>query len=283
MPLTRKADDLYVLGMPFTLNDGEGEPVDVWLQKIDPLDSETALRRAGAAKARVLMVRNTPDSDEWLELYADVADFDRMTLTEYLIADDVLQFGESREAEVAAEEEWSKDNYLQGLTDAWRNDLKTRWENDPTDAEAAKCLAEMTRFRDQVDKLVDGERERLRKDWEDHDIEDMRSLVVTRFLESRANQAWAGEWRRCELAFGVRQAADHATYYFVDDKGEVNHDRVRRLPPEVFGQLTTAYGEMVVPPDEGKGLPPTPSSSPPLEPSAEAETAPLFGPPVVVP
>lgn len=285
--VARRLDDLYVLGRPFTVDDGQG-PVEVWLQKMDPLDADKALRKANAAKARMLMMRADEDSEDWLEMYADVCSFSNGDLIEYLIAEDLAQFNESREAELAAEDEWSEDGYLQGLRDAWNGtpDEPGLRERPEDDTERQKCWDELKRFNDALTPLVDGERDRLTADLKQSPIDLLRKQAVDRFLQVRAGSVWMTEFRTCEVAFGVRDAEHHDRYYFGmkgKETEEVDFTRVRRLPPETYGKLVEAYGELVVPPQEGKDLPAAPSSSPPSGLSGEAETVPSSGPPDATP
>lgn len=277
--MTRRLDDLFITGRPFSLDDGSGEPVEVWLQKMNPLEADKALRKANAAKARVLMQRADESSDEWLEMYADISGFDKNYLVEYLISDDLAEYRQSREAELAADEEWSKDNYLQGLRDAWDDELKDRPEEDE---ERQKCLAELRRFSEAIDPLIEDERTRLVADEMTKPDEQLRREAVDRFLDIRAGSVWMAEYNRWELAFGVRDPQNHGTYYFNGKNDEPDMDRIRRLVPETFGPLHNAYQTLVVSPTEGKGSPAGTSSSPPSEPSAEAATEQPSGPPVAV-
>jgi hypothetical protein len=284
--MQRRLDDLYVLGRPYTLDDlSGGEPVEVWLQKLDPLDADKTLRKANAAKARLLMTRADEDSDEWLEMYADVASFSDDSLREYLIQEDLAEFADSREAELSAEPEWADEGYLQGLRDAWNGtrDEPGLREREEGDTERDKCLAELKRFTEAVNEHLDSERQNLLSDLADKPIEDLRKRAVKRFIEVRASAVWMTEFRTCEIAYGVRDASNHSRYYF-GAKGketeEVDIVRVRRLPPEVFSALGEAYAELVVPPQEGKDSPAAPSSSQPSGLSGEEETVPPSGPPV---
>lgn len=293
---TRRVDDLYVLGRPFELSDGKTDaegveplpPVEVWLQKLDPLDADKTLRKANAAKARMLMVRSDEESEEWLEIYADVATFHVEAMAEFLATEELAEYEASVEAEQAAEEEWSKDDYLQGLRDAWNGSrdepgLKEAAEDDP---EREKCWAELKRFAEQIAPRVEDEKRRLIEDIKHRPIEELRKDAVRQYIERRASSVWLNEFRICEIAYGVRDAANHDRYYF-GAKGKETEDidwnRVRRLPPESFAALSNAYGELVVPPQEGKDLPEAPSSSQPSGLSGEVETVPASGLPVATP
>jgi hypothetical protein len=290
----RRLRDLYVTGREFKVDDGSGEPVVVWIQKLTQLEHEAAMRRAGAAKARLLMHRNDPDSETWQAVYSDVDEMtDRDALLSYVLAEELSKVAESREAELAAEEEWEKDNYLQGLKDAWFGDetapgLKDVYiDEEPQEgeepsaryAEAKEVWSELKRFDETVDEKVQAERKRLVRDYENVSMEELRRQVVDKFLEIRAGSAWVREFRRCEVMYAVRDPENHDEYYFAPEgKKEPSREEVDQLAPETFGQLARAIDELTVDPTEGKDSEPTPDSSDLSASPGEPETAPTSGP-----
>ena len=70
----RRLADLYVRGKEVELNDGSGEPVVVWLHKLNGVDRESCLRRANAAKARFMIEADHEDSETFQAMYAQVRD-----------------------------------------------------------------------------------------------------------------------------------------------------------------------------------------------------------------
>ena len=264
MTKKRRLEDLYVRGRELPVDDGSDDPVVVWLQKMNPLEHEKAIRKAGAAKAKVLMAARDKDSEEWQEAYADVADLgDTSPLVDYLISDDVARFQEAKEAEISYAEEWAKDNYLQGLRDAWEDPdkpLSHVYLKDPEDEEARRVWLELKRFADQVQEEVQPQIENLRRDYEGADEERLREKALQRFIELRSGLAWLREYRNCEVFFSVRELDDHRKYYFT------SRDQVDSLAPQVMAQISTAYQELNVEVMEGKGSLKIPSSSPSSEP-----------------
>lgn len=287
-PKKRRLSDLYVTGKEVVLNDGQGE-VKVWLRKLSQLEHEAAMRKAAAAKARVLMIRNQPDDEEWLAVYAEIDELGgRSAFVEYVIAEELSQVQESREAELAASEEWSKDHYIQGLRDAWEGDaeapgLRDRYIEEPDDPEAKKVFGEIKRFTELVDEQVAAERERLIKDLEGVSDEELRSRAVTRYLEIQAGITWVREFQRAQVLYATRDNDDHDKYYFVNQMGKPARAEVDLLAPETLGALKRAYAELEVDPAEGKDSPPPPSSSLPSEEPDEAVTEPSSGPLALVP
>jgi hypothetical protein len=268
--MKRRLEDLYIRGRQVVIDDGTGDPVTVWMQKLNPLEHEKAIRKAGAAKARVLMALRDIDSEEYQEAYSDVVDLGpREALVEYLIADESAKIRDAKETELSFADEWRDENYLQGLRDAWEDPdapLKDVYATNPDDEEAHRVFLELKRFADQVAAEVDPEIEALKQDWVDAPEEDIRKKTLERFIELRAGLAWLREFRRAEVYFGTRDSEDHRKYYFA------SRDQVDGLANEVFFQLSTACQDLMVEPAEGKDSPKTPSSSPSSEPQNAVAT-----------
>lgn len=268
MPKKRKLLELYQLGREVTITDGN-QSETVWLQKLSSVDADTAFRRAQGAKSRVLTTKRDPDCDEyrsaWLE--AEMLGEDTDLLVDYLLAPERAQVLTAREAELAAEEEWSENDYLQGLRDAWDDGLKDTYAKNPEDPEASRVFVEMKRFADALDGIVDAEMEGRRKELSDHSLEDLREKVVDNILNYRSNAAWMDEYSRAEVWLGTRDAKNHDEPYF-SSRAEVD-----QLAAKVLRELVTAFEAMRMDVVEGKGSEETAGSSPSSEPSEKEETA----------
>jgi hypothetical protein len=273
MQLTkRRLTDLWVTGRELILDDGDGDPLVVWLQKVNPGEATDTQRRCDAARARVLSVRSQPDAYEYQALQGSVVAYsdDPAELVKFLLGEDRVKAQRSQEAQLANEEEWSKDNYLQGLRDAWDDDLQRRWLEDNADVEGARVHDELERFTDEVKARVDDDMEALTTTMlATTTFSDLQDRMVGRLLEIDGTQAWLNELYRCQLYYGVREPDDHKKLYFVD------RDEVDQLSTATFGRLRTAYDNLEVDVAEGKGSRPDQASSPSSEPPNEvpAETS----------
>lgn len=266
----RRLEDLYVRGRQLVIDDGTGDPVEVWLQKLNPLEHEKSIRKAGAAKARVLMAMKDHDSEEYQEAFSDVLDFgSREALVDYLIAEEASRINETKETELSFQEEWHKEGYLQGLQDAWEDPerpLKDVYATNPADIEANRVFLELKRFADQVTAEIDPLLDELRARYQDASEEDLQAEALKRFMELRAGLAWLREYRRNEVFFATREPEDHRKYYFA------TRDQVDELSNEVYHQLSDGCQELMVESGEGKDLPSSPSSSPSSEPQSVVAT-----------
>lgn len=274
----RRLADLYVTGIPLVIKDENGEPAEeLWLQKPGPIEHETCIRRANAARARVLMHRHDKESEEYLEQYARASDFgNREMLIEYLISRPLNDRRMSEQARLADEEEWSKDDYLQGLHDSWEGDedspgLKDEYARDPEHPEAKQVFLEMKRFTDEIDRIMEGEKAALMRDFEHLSMAELTERVTDLLLETRADIAWGRELTMSELFYAIREGDDHKRRYF--DKRE----DLDLVAPEVVRQLNDGYRELTVDPVEGKDSAETGASSSSSEPSATEEPASVSG------
>lgn len=270
----RRLSDLYVRGRELSVNDGEGDPVTVWLSKLNEIDREAVIRRAGAAKARFLIDSEDEDSEAFGAMYAETRDIEsRNELVLFLVADDVNAARRRIESEIANDEEtWGKDGYLQGLVDAWIGDddnpgLSATIQEDPNDPEAKRVSEELDRYEKQVRTEVDAETKRLLKDWEDVDIDVIRRKTTHELLELKASEEWVREFQRQQLFHALREPADHRKRYFAT-VAEVDD-----LDADLRKYFIEQYESLVVPPDEGKDSPPQAASSDSSDPVEEDEAS----------
>lgn len=268
----RRLGDLYVRGKEISIDDGTDDAVSVWLQKLNGIDRESCLRRSHAAKARFLTEADNEDSELFQSLYGQIRALpDREGLVAVIVAEDLAKFRQRVEAELAADEAtWGKDNYLQGLVDAWIGDedeggLAAVMAQDPDDPEVQRVNAELERYEAEVVARVQAENERLMKDWSDAPNEVLWRRATGRLLDLRATEVFGKEFERQQLFYSVRDVDDHAKRYFgtlteFDDLDDVVRD-----------QLLKEYSELMVSPIEGKDSRASQASSNSSDPSPAEE------------
>jgi hypothetical protein len=117
-PTRRRLTDLYVTGQEVKLNDGtEGEDdIVVWLSKISPIEQRDAADKATGARAKILAVKNTElHSERRLQYEDQVLDLgliSRQDWIDFLSINDLQEAELSNQERIAAEDEWSKNDYL---------------------------------------------------------------------------------------------------------------------------------------------------------------------------
>lgn len=266
MPAKRRLEDLYVVGKELPIDDGQGE-VKVWLQKLSPVDSASVLRRANMARAKVRTVRRDKQSDEYLDMWIEVLEWDdQATLIEYLVAEDLMRVRERVEAELAAEDEWAKDDYLQGLRDAWESGLSETYFTNPNDIDARRVYGELERFAAEAEARGKDDVDAARAKFEAMEFGVLQEKAFDRVISYRGSAAWLEEYHRSELLYGVREAENHKAYYFKTPED------IDQLSAEVLGLLYREYAALSVDVMEGKDSEETPDSSASSEPPIEAET-----------
>lgn len=258
----RRLSDLYVRGKELSVSDGEGEPVKVWLAKMNELDRESALRRANAAKAKFTLTSENEESEAFAAAYAEIRDLsDREEVTLFIIADEVAQARRRLESEALTDEEgWGKNDYLAGLLDAWQGDEDNRGlaevqAEDPEDPEAKRVWGEIQRFHDEITKSTEMETERLLKDFELTDIEALRRKATHRLLEMQSVETFVREYRRQQIFYAVREPDNRHKRYF----GTVAE--IEDIDDELRDFLLEQYDGLVVERREGKGSPQLEDSS----------------------
>lgn len=271
MGAKRTLRDLYVVGKELVLDDGGGS-VEVWIQKLNPVDHRYSVTKADASRARLLAVRSTPDSDDYMALLNGVLDFDKAQLIDLLTAVESVRISPHKRAQIAAEKEWATENYFDGLEEIWDSEMKDRFIDDPEDTEAKRVKDELDRFIVAVADAVTEELETYRDGLGSMGYQELSDLGVDYEVRTAADMAWIQTYYRWEVYFGVRDPANHRVRYFADAK------EIDELSGDLVGILSTAFRELTVDPTEGKELAASPPSSALSAPSATAETPASSGP-----
>jgi hypothetical protein len=272
----RNLSDLYQKGKLVIFDDGETpedqEAPSVYIKKLNSIESEKALRKANAEKAKINVAARNPESEVYLSTINEVDSMGgREAWVQSLAEEKAARLLPQIEDELGAEEEWSKDEYLQGLMDAWEGGLKDVHFLEPTE-DSERVWGEMKRFNDLVQQRYEGELARLVKDFDAKTDDQLRDLLVKQLSDRRADFSWLREYRRAELLFAVRDPDNHAKPYFKD------MDDLNEIANEVFIRLVQEYQALAVDIIEGKDSPQTAASSDQSEQPATPETVPSSGP-----
>jgi hypothetical protein len=250
----KKLGDLYVRGAELRIDDEEAGIYElVWIQKPNPVQHENMLRIANAARSKVTMQHKDRNSEGYLAALDEVSDMfpTRDAMEAYLVQLELSEVSPKVEAELSMdpEGEWAKDGYLQGLRDAWSNGLSDayarRSEEDPVE-EADQVFAELKRFANEVEAVLEGHRREKRSDFSGMSDERVTDLVVKKHLNHKGTQAWFAAYRRAQVRYAVRDHEDHGKYYF-----EKLED-VEALDINVLRLLFEKLEEISVDPQEGK-------------------------------
>lgn len=257
MPKSKTLKDLYVVGKDVDITDDQGNTVSVYVKKLNPVDHETTVRKANARRARVLSMARVPKDSEERDVYMnqlfDIAP-DRASMIEFLAGEHIGRCYASKEAELAADEQWSKDEYIQGLRDAWTGGLfqvylagapEDEFEDDTEYKEAVRVKEELERFQEALSKELELERADFKSFLDDDNDEELIEAAINRIIESQADLEWLTEYKKCEVWLGVRDPKTKNRYF-------AERHMVDEIATPVLGQLIRAYAELNVDVVEGK-------------------------------
>lgn len=275
----RRLSDLYVRGKEVSVDDGSGDPVVVWLQKLNEIEKETVLRRSSARKARYVLETEQEETELFAATLSSVSEFlERDGMVEIIIGEDLGKARQRIEAQMTYDEEgWGKDSKIKDLIDAWTGTdeapgLAATYAEDENDPEALRVKGELEAFEADIKRALEEEQRRLIADLDTTPERDLARLAAHQVLKRRADEEFIREWNRQQIFHVVREMEDHSTRYFrtlqeVDDL----HDRVREL-------LEHHCSLLFVEADEGKDSRPSTSSLSSSEPTAEVEAPASSGP-----
>jgi hypothetical protein len=245
MPLTRKLSDLFITGRELEIDDGHGA-VKVYIRKISPVDAQAAYRAANAAKAVALTAKTDPDDLTFQIVRERTEKMQKDEIVEQLVELEVQKKRLIIEAELEAEEEWSKDDYIQGLHDAWEGGLKKKHFTDP-DEETKHVFDEMKRFDAELEKRVERERKSVEKDISSLSAQKVRDRFFDEQFERHAEVAWITEYRKHELFHAVRDPDNH------DERLFGSPDEIDGISTKLIELLRETYKDLEVDGLEGKG------------------------------
>lgn len=277
MPKKMRLSDLYRVGEEMTF-DSESGSVTVWVQKPNDVQIEAIYRRANAAKARYLMTAQDPDSEEYQEAWAVMAELEEVEdILVFALHEELNRAKTRATAQIEASEKWSKDDYLQALFDAWTGDdenpgLHRTYALDPEEPEALKVFNALREYEEEVNTAFVQERERLKLEYADEDRSVLLDKAARGWIQINADGIQTRELIRQQTFYAVREKDKHAQLYF----GTVAE--VDDLPSTIRDRLTHKITEYILEVAEGKGTAATPDSSPRSEQPETADASNDSGP-----
>lgn len=266
-------------------------PVTLWVAKLSDLEMGEAFKHAARAQSVAMAAARDPESEQYTNMAASVAGMERDSLIDILVDRDYPELESwddsgavpekyaAVEARVHGEpdidtetgdeipNEWAKEDYLEGLREAWWGGLDRAYAADPNDYEAKRTLDEITRFNDEVEHEYGEARKDARAELDQFTDTRLVDDVVDLLASIDGQAAWQEEYqvrvvflatrncdgpdpddpthRRCKCRGTGRK---HADFHFQ------SIDEVRSTDGRVRIPIYLAWNQLMVSPREGKGL-----------------------------
>lgn len=251
-PPRRRLSDLYVVGKPLVFDEDSDEPIEVWLSKLSPVQQRDAANNATGARARLLALKNNPESDPqqiavFREQLEDLGVRDRESMIEFMIVPKVQETRAAAAERIASEGKWGENDYLTSLQEAWNGGLDEKYAADENDEEAKAVYDALFEYTQEVEEAVEEEKENLCLEYEHLSDADLDRQVIERAIDAEADFAWVNEFSRWQIYYAVRLPEDHKSLYFID------REEVDELDAQVTERILQEYNQMTVEPSEGKG------------------------------
>lgn len=252
-PKRRRLSDLFVVGEEVEFDDGKGDPIKVWVQKLTNGETQQAVEASRPAKIKITAIKRLPDDHPAKLRYLDELEsegFDNQeSLINYLIQNKLEEERISAEARVGAEDEWAKEDYLTGLQAAWNEELEKIWikgSKEDKFEEADRVYQELRRFTDQVESETEAARLELSYEYDDFSMEALQRKAVNKLIDDHGDNALLASFRKQQLYFATREVDNHSELYFD------SVDEVDSLPTKIHTKLLLTYLELSVEGLEGK-------------------------------
>lgn len=249
-PKKRRLADLYQVGMDVLVDDGENEPITVYMRKPNPFEHEEALRDGNAARARMTLRMRDPKTQDFDILKADVeAIGNKQRQCEFLVSERGPEFLSRAYQKISTSDDWSEDGLIEAIQDsiqefADRENEMTEEDEDWEDYQRVKGQVE--KFNKQVDDQAAIERQEEIHRLLDETDEDIRELVRKALIDKAASLLFFREYRMSCIYFATREPENHGQRYFTSKQ------EVRELPYEVQSILLDNYDQLDLSKDEAK-------------------------------
>ena len=246
--MAKRLTDLFKVGRTIVFEDGD-TVIEVWLQKLVPSETATAIERASARRSKFLTLKSPsadPDQVEYQRAELQRLCPTRDDLVNMAAGETMSQLKESVEAETAAKEEWAENDYFLGLKEAWENEVERAIQDGSEDPEHHRVYDELKRFADQVDEAYKERQEDIYLDYKSMSDAELEDKAFSAFIDNQADSVWLREYRDCQLWLGTREPQDHSKRYFT------RREEINELATEVLTKLISEYVDMEVGPTEGK-------------------------------
>lgn len=254
----RRLPDLYIRGKELVFKDEDDADVVMWLQVLNPFESQECRNDAQTARARLVMALRDEGSREHDQLRGQYLQRGtEAAIEDLLTAKQAVWFIEATHA-VEVDPEWAERMEVMRGTDIA--------PAEPISDDERSLLAKLnTEYMTEVSKRVNDERDYYRESLQRMDEAGLLLEYVDVWVSRRGDNIALIEYNLSEVAYGTRicdavpddegqfSKASHAGCNHVERVYE-SRDEVRTLPEEMQRMLREAFDDLAMSARDAKNL-----------------------------
>lgn len=273
----RRVTDLFVEGKEVVLEEPEdGEPILVWVNKLNSFEQDEARRDGNVGRARATLALDDPDSPESASFEGNLGVAGKDVLIRALIQLRTNEFYIAALDDIRTEDAWKDkiDLIERGVA------LSADHPQPPSEEEVAQFEKLMGAYDERVVELSEERAEVYRKELVDENEEELKKRYMSSYRESLGTQGFLTEYRVSELFFALRDC--QATQR--DGNGRWDHSNcgghrarllearsdVKDMPDALLALVRDALTDLAMSPRDAGNLDAPASSSASSERQSEA-------------
>lgn len=262
----RRLGDLFHVGHKVEIDDGFGDPIELYMRRPNPFEHEEALRDGNSARARIALKMRDPKTEDYDILEADIVAIGNMEARRKFLVEEQRQDLMTRAyGELSELPEWKDEKLIletQQNVNKWTNAepaLDEEHEDWDDFQRALGVLGDFEKALEEKTETLSGDAlVKLREEDDGEITERCRRILIDR----AAGLHFFRDYRISCLYYGTRDPEERVSRYFTSKM------EIRELPYEVQTKLLAEYDKLDLPREEVKNLP---SAVPSLEESAQPE------------
>jgi mRNA-degrading endonuclease RelE of RelBE toxin-antitoxin system len=196
----------------------ERDPIVFYARKMNPLQQESASRKASAAQIHMRRLQSRPDDPDYIVVDDAIDEIE--DLSRFIAEVETGRERDKAEQELAEEDEWSKDNYYQSLIDAWTPERQrdfTENADEDREPETKKIWAEMKRFENELESLLKQRRTKRMAEVEELPLAEQRKIAFKFLLEQQCNTEWLRVFNIWRIIYGIVDEDKNPVFKDEDD------------------------------------------------------------------
>lgn len=255
----KRVTDLFIEGTEVVFPVPDGEPVLLWVNKLNPFQVEECQRDGRAARSRVVLAIKDKGTAEYLTFEATMSEMDQVALVEAVLDQrNNTRFLDAVD-DMRRDKEWIE-----------RIEAAGRLTSDMSDAEREQVVKINEEYADELQKCIDARRDSERLEMIAMDRASMEEEYRKGWLEGNGYNAFQREYTKTNLFYSVRLCQgvrtpvgswDHTACNGHQQRALDDREESTQLPSGMVTALVEACREVEVPNRDARFSDAPPSSS----------------------